>query len=690
MAFFSNIAQKLFNANNTPDYGTTVGSHSFVADSQTASIKTDNMLNNLINGNAMKAADDMYKASSSVYLNHVQNNYLISIDNTTFGDLPDAFLQTLNKYDLPTNSSYNTTEFFLEEENGKKITKQAYTITDVVPSLFNPFFGIKSRGMATNQRLIDVSVDEHKSYYNFDTTDCSIWRLLKLSKQSDSEADMGSAVYKLADFMYCKDLGKVSNNHMITLRRYKMPVGDNIYTLSNTGEEKNTFSCLPDIGRLVTWFGTEDNKLSDIVKMSFKASWRELNAEIQQVNSKADDADKTGPLGFIANSLSPQYSDAQEAGQTGTHNIMSFLGSKIGKGNMNFGKPGQYLGDEALTNYDKNHVYEPKNTIRSNHIYEGKLTFSHEFTLTFSYKLRAYQNISQKAAMQDLIHNILMTTYRNGRFWGGSVKWLGAPNNNSSLEKMNAFIDETWDKLGGFAEMLMNGSLNWQELMGSVSDAAGKIIDAGKEEAKKIMGQPSETAREYANSMAEFAKSRHWGEAMKGALKNTLGRPALYAIHSLISGDNLGLWHVTIGNPLNPIMVIGNLIIENTELEFGDCPLGLEDFPTEIKCRVTLKHCRPRDAADISRMFTKGEGAIALPLGQGGITNYYKNGAGYGVFSHDSKSVNGEYVTENSINVASDPKTTNTNKYNYVENSFQETFGTSHVKSIIYNAASFT
>ena len=94
-----------------------------------------------------------------------------------------------------------------------------------------------------------------------------------------------------------------------------------------------------------------------------------------------------------------------------------------------------------------------------------------------------------------------------------------------------------------------------------------------------------------------------------GVIKNSLGRPQIYAFNSLLKGDNTGLWHVTIGNPLNPIMSMGNLIM--TDCQVQHCgPLGMDDFPTELKVTVTLAHARGRDSIDIQKMYTKGQSGI--------------------------------------------------------------------------------
>ena len=53
---------------------------------------------------------------------------------------------------------------------------------------------------------------------------CSIRELVKASKRGE----MGQETYAYSDFMYCKHLGKVSNNYLITLRRFPLPVDDYI------------------------------------------------------------------------------------------------------------------------------------------------------------------------------------------------------------------------------------------------------------------------------------------------------------------------------------------------------------------------------------------------------------------------------------------------------------------------------
>ena len=112
---------------------------------------------------------------------------------------------------------------------------------------------------------------------------------------------------------------------------------------------------------------------------------------------------------------------------------------------------------------------------------------------------------------------------------------------------------------------------------------------------------------------AQKISDMNLGQAMMGSIKNKLGRPSLYAFDSLLTGAKVGLWHVTIGNPKNPIATFGNLIMTNAKITHSG-PLGFDDFPTDLHVSVSLKHAMSRDATEISKMYTKGQNGIYLSL----------------------------------------------------------------------------
>ena len=498
----------------------------------------------------------------------------------------------------------------------------------ISPSLFNPYFGVPVSGMSANTPLLDtekygegnftaskpseLTDDKSPKTLNYtlnnsgiDPSDCSIENLVNLSKKPHSP--LGQARYRYIDFMYCKEVGQMSNNHLITLRKFAAPIRDNIYELATY--EGNNMTQAGDVGRLITWFGTEDNKLEDILHFSYNASWKELEAKIQEENSQEMDSSR-GFLGGLANLTNPNY-----------------LGM-VAKGAINGGAMHQLFGDDANSawsttapyenndvvqgkRYDNNKVYEPKDTIRSTYTYEGKLTFEQEFNITFNYKLRGYDNINSKSAFLDLLTNILVVTYRKGTFWGGEQRIIGVPPNKAGWDKAQTFSKDFLGAGETFIGDLLTGRKGigdaGSNLLGSIQNAFGNLLGIGNVNSFK----------DLVSGVKEKLVSLGKGggiDAIKGILTNQMGRPAVYAFDSLLTNDAVGLWHLTIGNPLNPIISVGNLILTNAEITQSG-PLGLDDFPTDIKVTVTLKHAMPRDAVDIMRMYTRGEKGTYTHIG---------------------------------------------------------------------------
>ena len=518
-------------------------------------------------------------------------------------------LVNINNYRFKYNTKIIT--FYTRSKDNDAITPFV-TKLDGTPSLFNPLYVVQTKGIMPNVPLLNNDKTT-RSTNEVDLTNCSIRELVRLSHINGSI--LGLARYRYSDFMYCRDVGKISNNHLITLRRFPIPIGDNIFEYYDEAPG--------DIGRLVTWFDNEENKLEDILKYEYKATWKELHAERQDIDSREEDQAR-GPLGILMNTISQDTNKQVAAGTAGGHNIFS----KLGVGNPEPLDIQQRR--ELLRMYDKNKVYTPKNTIQDTHIYEGKLEFTHEFTLTFNYVIRGYDNINPRTALLDLIANILNVTYKRGVFWGGERRIIGPRSNVAGWRKATSMIDGAWEKAGTvFASIQSGASLS--DVFGTIGSMFSNLFKLGLGKLKEAMGIGEGEGQGIGNAISgglnkvtQLIKYSGLTEASLGVLKNTLGRPAVYAMDSLLTGDDVGLWHVTIGNPKNPIMAMGNLILTNASIEhYG--PLGIDDFPTNLKLTVTLKHARSRDSVDIARMYTSGTNGIYYPVHNKDITTVFPN-----------------------------------------------------------------
>lgn len=499
----------------------------------------------------------------------------------------------------------------------------------VSPSLFNVYQSVYSAGIAPNIPLLDtindgakISADYNlpngskkklnRTVYQYPINDCSISNLVYMSGIENSP--LGNAKYRYSDFMYCKELGKISNNHLITLRRFPSPIQDNIFeAAADVNDDTNFMSAPSDIGRMITWFGTEDNKLDSILKYTVSATWKKLDSHIDKENSEEEHEDR-GIMGDFVNLFNPKYNASTAKGVS--PNALGRILSRDGSTGMFTSAP--YANVSAMNGdtYDEHKIYEPKDTLRWTHAYEGNLEFTNEFDLVFRYQLRSYDNINSKSAFLDLLANILTVTYKTGTFWGGEQRIIGSPQNVQGWKKAMEFSSGLIGAGETFISKLMNGEGG--DAFSSLSNTIGSLIgDTLGIDMGAILDDPKGAAE-------NFFKSNNIGAALKGSIQNKLGRPTMYAFDSLLTNDAVGLWHITIGNPLNPIAVMGNLILDKAEIEHSG-PLGLDDFPSELKVTVSLKHAMPRDSVDIQKMYTMGQHAIYNKILD---KNNFKNGSG--------------------------------------------------------------
>lgn len=400
---------------------------------------------------------------------------------------------------------------------------------------------------------------------------CTVRELVQASQQGH----FGTATYSYADFMYCKYLNKVPNNYLITLRRFPVPVLDSIMptgTGTNRRKEGKNDQC-PPMGTMVTWLGVSGNDMKGILKYSYKMDWEEKTADWQEVQK--DGQSPNAPLSGLEAALNPAA--RKKYGQGGSVPALdNFMKTFFGAGDSPYS---ENMGDQE----DKNKLYGPIDRVKSSYMRGQKgLSFDQNITLVFEYELRAYNGINPRQAMLDLIASILSTTYTTGGFWKGGYRGGGVRQSNLFR---NLEIFKNPSGIGGIMDAVYKDS---STLLGAVQNF---INDAGgiKEAATKVLNSAASTI---------FA-----------GLVNRAGRPTRYVQQSLVSPEPTGLWHVTIGNPHHPIMVMGNMVLLNTEIEHSG-PLGLDDFPTNLKVTCTLTRGKPRDQYGIENMYMQGNDRI--------------------------------------------------------------------------------
>jgi hypothetical protein len=304
----------------------------------------------------------------------------------------------------------------------------------------------------------------------------------------------------------------------------------------------------PDICRLITFADQETNKFSEVLSFSCGLKWKELQSVSESGSMEGNQNGIDGIMGKALRFVDPKF--GQEA---------------IGGRNRLAIDP----------QHDNNRVYGPVDSIASTTIRDVGLNFEQNIELTFTYKMKSINGVNQKAAFIDLLSNIILMCTNDGKFWGGARYWIG-PQPSKYMNDLKNLEPKNWD------DFLNRSTSGMKSLLGSI---------AGEGNAKDML-------KKIANNAMNLALGR---------ILNTLGRPGIPVMNSLLVGNPVGEWHLTIGNPLNPILVAGDLIMENSTITFGD-ELGYDDFPTEINVTCQLKHPKARDRAGIESMFNAGKG----------------------------------------------------------------------------------
>jgi hypothetical protein len=385
--------------------------------------------------------------------------------------------------------------------------------------------------------------------------------------------------YTAQDFLYAKYYKKIPVNHLITLRRFPTPVTDNIFNYSVAEAGKDG---LPDAANAVdstqvagvtaiTYLGeTAGNKLEDILNFSYGLNYKEIESEMESISS--------GDGGYTQQ---PFYKKMGGLGKA-TFDAMKGVtpGAKFSRGLNGT--------DDKLGTTYANFVLGPVNVVNKTNIRDRGLKFGNDIKLKFEYELKSLNYVNPKIAMIDIISNMLTMSTNNAQFFGGGHRYYGSGGYVASQ-----FGDISKLKQGDFSGYIGSVVTDVETGFKSVfGDGSGgftleSLLEGGLQVGKTMLG----------NMLGGFL-----GENV-GAISGT------QATKAFISAEPTGDWHLTVGNPLNPIVTMGNMYCDNSVMTLG-AGLGADDFPMEVAFEIDLKHGKPRDKGDIENMFNSGRGRI--------------------------------------------------------------------------------
>ena len=396
--------------------------------------------------------------------------------------------------------------------------------------------------------------------------------------------------YRREDFLYHKFYNKIPPNYLITLRRFPMPVMDNIFKFEADTSEAKDGSNIEDITMIAgvtacTYLGeSAGNPLNSLLNMSFGLTWKEITAQMETLSGGSGGGSGYNNQGFYS-----------KLGGGGKAFVDRLKGVSPGTKFRRTRGAGGSAQDPYGTTY-ANFVLGPVNVVNKTNTRDRGINFDNAVSLKFDYDLKSLGYVNPKIAMIDLISNMLTMCTNNGQFYGGGHRYFGGGGGGGAAG--SAFGDMSKLRQGDFGGYIAS-------VTDDVSSGLRNVFGNGSG------GFDVESLLKGAMSVGQ----QFLGNALGGFLGENFGMgggSGPQAAKAVISGEPTGDWHVTVGNPLNPIVMMGNMLCEKGAMSFGG-GLGYDDFPMEVSFQIDMKHGKPRDKGDIENMFNAGQGRIYAP-----------------------------------------------------------------------------
>jgi hypothetical protein len=467
-------------------------------------------------------------------------------------------------------------------------------------------------------------------------------------------------IYNVKDFIFCKYYGIIPNNRMITLRRFPHATLDSLRTIPNgnvgdfgfeKGGDKVSFKSrgVPELDKLydakgetnaslpvaqaVTFFGGDTgNSLSTILGINTGLNFtKDTQAAMKN--------EQTGDPGL----MNSPYGDLIKSILTGTGvdfdaNAADNLVGTLLTPEKNINSLQRMLLDQAVSEEGplSKKIFVNVNTVNDMMIRSQGFNGGFDsFSLDFHYNLTSVGRINSKLLFLDLMTNLLSIGSDYGQFLSPELRLsqtsvgLGFPGGPAGYAK--SIVDPIQYIRDTVSNMLSKDNVDRQlrnetTLKGQVEKIASEVKAFAADQT--TLGPDSQLYKSISVMLSDaFLKKVYFSPIM-------------------LSGYPTGDWHLVVGNPLNPIAMIGNLVCTNVKISFGD-DLGPDDFPTELKATYQLQPGRQRHRGDFESMFNRGNGRLYLGqlVSSGESSKAYINSKG--VIINEIKSID-EAITQGS------------------------------------------
>ena len=442
------------------------------------------------------------------------------------------------------------------------------TVKTQIENLNNP-----PKGQTANTIFLN-KIEPYNKYKSNTFKDPSVTTIV--SNLNDSPA----TAISYADFVYCKKLGTAPNNRLVILRRFFQPVDDDLVGSSFANTQQRPMSVM------VTWF----DEFPFVIK--YGEDWTTnangivdafANTLSSLVPNKIKNMFDPGDL----KSLGGQASQQEIVSSPWLKTLFYQFVDSLYRSNS----------PNVPPNFKKLLTEANPNLIRESVIKQG-LAFQLDIALEFTYVMRYINGIDPHVAM----HNIIANAVR-----------MGTSTSVTLFPKVGTSVPD-------FVKDVVNGNIV-EALQTVFQSITNYLLSLYKAATTPSTDAPAPVNPNSANvSAVDLQKNSDNSSISKlGSVVGTYSRNLFslyrFKLTAALQAD-LGLpsgsWHVTVGNPFNPIASVGDLVItpgSSMTMKFNN-ELSYDDQPTEVTFNISLKAAKRRGAQDIEQIFNAGRGRI--------------------------------------------------------------------------------
>lgn len=384
------------------------------------------------------------------------------------------------------------------------------------------------------------------------------------------------------DLAYLKDLGVYPVNKMFVLRRF-----DNLTSIPvNLVDINNSIPRSVVVG----WIKS-DKQAAELFSLSFNEEWTTTTKMIPELFM----AILKNEFGIPTDNMIPgkKWADALLYGFLVKAQLVS---ENFSMDNLPIGNPNLLQESPVRAGVDEDGKSQ----------YSLQSSFSIDLEVIYEQKLIG--GVDPGVAMSDIMRNLTIMGTSNVEYIGNSNAQLftsiqdAARSSNSNL--VNAWSTVIEKLIGAFIQGITESI---EGIRKSVTSTVSNDSSKNEKDKNQTTGQKAASAGDFISSAIKSLATSPAGELGSTLLGPSLQKYKwpLFSSVGVMTGLATTPWHLSIGNPLLPVLSINNIIVGPITIT-PSYEMGFNDLPKELSVKINVKQGRNFGGQEILSYFNNG------------------------------------------------------------------------------------